>query len=516
MKHKNVLRSVTVLAASLGLVALLCSSVAAAPRQQAHHASASGTVVVVETVGPSKLDPDVTTGFVDFQALGLVYDQLVRYNASLQFVPDLATSWTFSNGGKLVTFQLRKGVKFDDGSTFTSADVVASLERVIAPKTGDAASSYLSSVKSIVAKGPYTVELILSRPDTSILSGLTSLNLAILSTKAIKAGNESSQPDGTGPYIFSSWSPGNDIVLTANPNYWGGKVKIETIRVEAIPTEQSIAAAVEANTVQIGLLTEPPVVKTLSGYQTEKVLDLSYRTLMLQDRKGPLSNVNNRRAIACAINRQAVITDAVFGQGRAIGPVPLGPYAPKPVSALCPTPNLSMARNFLKKAGDPSGFTFTAIISTAIDPTDTAQSIVVQSELAKVGITMKIENLANNAYIQDWLAADFQAAFAWNGAYPDPYTMYSRYFGPGANLGGPAGYSSPYLQKEIVAGDEASNPAVRAADYAAFQANLTSNAVWIWLFTSYDYAVMAHDVHGFSYLPSYTDALHTLATASIS
>ena len=472
--------------------------------------------MLAETVGPSKLDPDVTTGFVDFQALGLVYDQLVRYSANLQFVPDLATSWTFSNGGKLVTFQLRKGVKFDDGSTFTSADVVASLQRVIAPKTGDAASSYLESVKSIVAKGPYTVELVLSRSDTSILSGLTSLNLSMLSTSSIKAGTLSSKPDGTGPYIFSSWSPGNNIVLTANPNYWGGTVKIGTVRVEAIPTEQSIAAAVQANTVQVGLLTQPPVVKTVSSYPTEKVLDLSYRTLMLQDRKGPLANVNNRRAIACAINRKAIITDAVFGQGTPIGPVPIGPYAPKPVSALCATPNLAMAKNFLKKAGDPSGFSFTAITSTAIDPTDTAQSIAVQSELAQVGITMKIQNLANNAYIQEWLAASFQAAFAWNGAYPDPYTMYSRYFGPGANLGGPAGYSSKSLQKLIVAGDEASNPAVRAANYAAFQANLTSNAVWVWLFTSYDYAVMAHNLHGFSYLPSYTDAFHTLATASIS
>jgi len=226
--------------------------------------------------------------------------------------------------------------------------------------------------------------------------------------------------------------------------------------------------------------------------------------------------VNNRRAIACAVNRQAVIKDAVFGQGRAIGPVPLGPYAPKPVSALCSTPNLAKARSFLKAAGDPKGFSFTAITSTAIDPTDTAQSIAVQSELAQVGITMHIDNLANDAYIQDWLAHDFQAAFAWNGAYPDPYTMYSRYFGPGANLGGPAGYSSPTLQKLIVDGDESSSPALRAKYYSEFQANLTSNAVWVWLFTSYDYAVIGHNVHGVNYLPSYTDSLHSLATASIS
>ena len=58
---------------------------------------------------------------------------------------------------------------------------------------------------------------------------------------------------------------------------------------------------------------------------------------------------------------------------------------------------------------------------------------------------MNIENLAGNAYIQDWLDGHFQAAFAWNGADPNPYTMYGRYFGKGANLGVPAGYSSSAL-----------------------------------------------------------------------
>ena len=105
----------------------------------------------------------MVTNFVDFQALGLVYDQLVRYNKQLQFVPDLATSWAFSNGNRAITFQLRKGVTFDDGTSFTSADVVASLDRVLAPKTGDASASYLVAVKSIVAKGPYAVELVLSQ-----------------------------------------------------------------------------------------------------------------------------------------------------------------------------------------------------------------------------------------------------------------------------------------------------------------------------------------------------------------
>ncbi len=75
---------------------------------------------------------------------------------------------------------------------------------------------------------------------------------------------------------------------------------------------------------------------------------------------------------------------------------------------------------------------------------------------------MNITNLASNAYIQDWLKGKFQGAFAENGADPNPYVMYGRYFGPGANLGVPAGYSNPALQRLVVASDSAATPATSA------------------------------------------------------
>jgi peptide/nickel transport system substrate-binding protein len=477
----------------------------------------SPMVVVGDTSSVQKLDPDIVTNFLDFQALGLIYDQLVQYNAKLQLVPDLATSWSYSDGGKVLSFQLRRGVHFDDGSLFTSADVVASLERALAPKTGDASASFLASVKKIVASGPYGVKLELSHPDSSVLDGLTSVNLSMLPQEAVASGTIAKHPDGTGPFAFVSWSPGTSFVIKANPHYWGGKVNLGLVKVETIPSEQSIASAVEAGTVQVGLLTEPQVADHLPASVTvQKVLDLTYRALMLQDRKGPLANVDNRLAIACAVSRQQVLEDAVFGAGKVVGPVPLGPFASKPVSSVCPTPDLALAKSYLAKAGDPKGFSFTALTSTELDPTSSAQATVVQANLAKVGITMHIENLAGDAYVQDWLKGDFQAAFAWNGADPNPYTMYGRYFGAGANLGVPAGYSSPQLQKLLLEGDSAASPAAQQAIWAQFSRALTSQAVWIWLFTAYDYAAVARSLHGFSLAPTNSTSLDTLRSATVS
>ncbi len=130
------------IALTIGLAA--CSSSGSTPTNSSSSTS-SAPFVIANTSSVQKLDPQIATNFLDLQALGLVYQPLVTLNASLQVVPDLAASWTFSSGSKSVTFTLRSGVKFDDGSTMTSADVKASLERVLNPKTAAAAASNIAA-----------------------------------------------------------------------------------------------------------------------------------------------------------------------------------------------------------------------------------------------------------------------------------------------------------------------------------------------------------------------------------
>jgi hypothetical protein len=94
--------------------------------------------------------------------------------------------------------------------------------------------------------------------------------------------------------------------------------------------------------------------------------------------------------------------------------------------------------------------------------------------------------------------------------------MYGRYFGAGADLGVPAGYSSKTLQTELLAGDENSTAAGQKADWKALNTTLTSKAVWIWLFDSYDFAVLSPTVKGFTLSPVNTTQLSSLANTSIS
>src|SRR5579863_7066838 len=201
-------------ALSIGLAA--CSSSGSSTPGNSSSGTSSAPFVVANTSSVQKLDPQIATNFLDLQALGLIYQPLVTLNSSLQVVPDLASSWTFSSDSKTVTFTLRSGVKFDDGSTMTSADVKASLERVLNPKTAPAAASNIATVASVAAPTPQTVVLTLTHPDFSILDGLTTTNLSILPAKATAAGTIASKPDGTGPPKFVSWTPGTSLTLAAN------------------------------------------------------------------------------------------------------------------------------------------------------------------------------------------------------------------------------------------------------------------------------------------------------------
>ncbi|HEX5195240.1 MAG TPA: ABC transporter substrate-binding protein [Solirubrobacteraceae bacterium] len=477
-------------------------------------ASSGKTVVVADTSSVQKLNPIVMTNFLDFQAIGMIYQQLVTLNQSLQVAPQLATSWHLGDGGKTVTFALRHGVTFDDGSPFTSADVKATMQYIVKPSTGAAAASYLASVKSVSTPSKYTAVFHLSHPDSSLLYGLTSQNMSILPAAAIKANTLATKPDGTGPYEYASYSPNNSFTVKRNPHYWGPAPKISGIEFKTIADEQSIASAMQAGTVQLGLLTQPQVAQQLSSPITvDKALNLNYRALMIQS-KGPLANTDARLAIQCAIDRRAVLQAAVLGGGKVVGPVPQGPFATNPNAGTCATQNLAQAKSYLAKAGDPHGFSFTVLTSQELDGTSTAQATTIQNQLSKVGIKMSIDNVAGSQYIQQWLKGKFQAALAENGANPSPYIMYGRYFGAGASLAVPAGYASPTLKSLLARADQSNSQATQSTLYRQFTNYLVNNAVWVWLFNAYDYYATSSSLQGFAPLPS--GQLTGLATATVS
>lgn len=488
--------------------ALVAGVVLAAPAQ-----AAAKNLVVGITLDIDRLDPQVATSFATVRALGLVYGSLVEVGPKLDIRSGLATSWAFNAAGTQLRLNLRKGVKFHDGSAFDAQDVKASLERILDPATKAAARANILTITSIVASG-LTVTINLSIPNAPILAALDGANMAMLSSDDIKDGKIGKSVNGTGPFKFISWEPGQSVKLESNATYWGKAPKLDTVTFRVIPSEASVLSALNAGTVQFAVITDPLIAKQVGkNLKMYKTPALSYVVLQLNARKAPLDNLNVRLAIQCAISRAEVVKTAQSGEGTVTGPITSPAYKSDPNDRPCPTVDLARAKKYLAAAGYDKGLTIKSLVTTTGFATSTAVAQSLKSQLAKADITLELELLDHSTYVARWLAGDFVTTVANNGGRIDPDTMYTRYFTSTGNLNKVAGYSSATLDTLFGQGKSSGKVADRRVAYKAISKELENNAVWIWLFTPYEYRVASKDLTGF--IPLATGSLLELRKANL-
>jgi peptide/nickel transport system substrate-binding protein len=467
-------------------------------------AQGSNTLIMARAVDATGLDPHLQTAFASLRLLDLIYEPLVRTDADLNIVPALAESWEFSDDGMTLTFHLRHGVTFHDGSAFTSEDVTASLNRILDEATGAATRSNLLSIDSMEAPDDYTVVLHLNLPDVPLVAALSSRNAAILSSDVIANGDPTKDAIGTGPFMLESWTPDEKTVLKANPNYWGDGPYVDGIEMRIIPEEASIVAALRAGEVDFALLNDPLIATLLEGdaaITLNRTPDISYHVLQLRAAVPPLDKLEVRQAISCAIDRQEVVDVAALGEGQVTGPLTMPAFRIPLDQLFCYTPDLNKARDLMKQAGMEAGFTLPVIVGVAEPPTALSEAQVIQEQLKAINIDVQIESLELATYVDRWLAADFTAAIALNGGRPDPYPMYSRYFQYGAQFEKVAGYEDDTLDSLMKAGQTETDPAKRYEIFAEFQKHLAEVCPWIWLYTQYNYTAQQSYVTDFTPTP---------------
>src|SRR5690606_9822493 len=336
------------LVAASAVVLAACSGGGAAPSGGA----AASSLVVGATSDPDTLFPWKATQFQAVNVLEQLYGTLTELDADLEVVPGLAESWEVSEDGTTVTFTLREGVTFADGSAFDSADVKASLDRIRDEATGAVARASLESVASVEAPDPRTVVLTLTGPDAGLLAALASVNLAILPSDATEEALQAT-PNGTGPFTLTQRTPNQSIVLEPNPNFWGGAPKVPSLEFRVIPDETSIVAAMQSGNVSFAVFDDPLVAQSAegSGLTVTKTPQLSYHVLQLNARRAPLDNLDVRLAIQCAIDRQQVLDTAALGEGEVTGPITSPAYRSDPAARPCPQRDLDAAKHHLAAAG---------------------------------------------------------------------------------------------------------------------------------------------------------------------
>jgi len=494
--------------AGLG-VALLLGTGLVAPAQAA-------TLRMAWSQDATGLDPQKQTAFSSLRLLELIYEPLVQLDAKLNIVPAIAKSWSFSADGKTLTFKLDPAAKFSTGAAVTADDVKASFTRILDEKTAAATRSSFLSIDTIDAPDPATVVFHLKNPDVPMLTAMATVNAAIVPASEIAAGTIGTKAIGSGPFKLDSWDPNSKEVLSANASWAGGKTGVDGITISVLPDETAILASLRAKQTDFALLNDPLIATLVpqeANLQLNRVPGLAYNVLQLNPSRKPMDNLKVRQAISCAVNRQETVDSALAGEGMVTGPLTMPAFAEDPSTLFCYKQDVDKAKQLMKDAGFPDGFSATVIAATGEPPFSSAEAQVLQSQLAAIGVKLDIKMMELNVYVDAWLKGDFDMAVAQNGGRPDPYTMYNRYFTKTGNLLKVSNYVDDTLDSLMAQGQAESDPAKRADIFHKFEQHLAEMAPWVWLSTSYSYTAQQKTVSGF--VPSPTGTLVSLAHVTV-
>lgn len=461
------------------------------------------------------LDPHKQTAFPSIRLLELIYEPLVRFDADLNVIPAIATSWEFAPDAKTLTFKLDPNAKFTNGAQVTPADVKASFERILDEETAAAARSNFLSIDTIDTPDAETVVFNLKTADVPILVAMATINAAIVPASEIEAGTIGTEAIGSGPFKLDSWEPNSREVLSANADWAGGDVKVDGITISVLPDETAILASLRAGQTDFALLNDPLVatmVPNEANLQLNRVAGLAYNVLQLNPSRPPMDNLKVRQAMSCAINRQEIVDAALAGEGKVTGPLTMPAFAQDPSTLFCYEQDLEKAKQLMAESG-VDGFTAKVIGATGEPPVAASEAQVLQAQLAEIGINLEIEMMELNVYVDTWLAGNFDMAVAQNGGRPDPFPMYNRYFTKDGNLLKVSNFVDDTLDSLMREGQAETDPAKRVEIFHKFENHLVEQSPWLWLSTGYGYTAQLKTVSGF--VPSPTGTLFGLTDVSI-
>mgnify|MGYP001086711098 CR=1 FL=1 len=356
--------------------------------------------------------PSVTTNLHNATAGDYInqmtHEGLFYSSADLTPQPALAESYEIVSDTEWV-FKLRQGVKFHNGQEVKAADVKASLELC---KESPQVSQYGDAVESVEVIDDYTVKITTNGPHSGLLTDLSHHGNAILPADLIASGHDfNKEPIGTGPYKFVAWNKGESIELEANEDYWGEVPAIKHVIWKIIPEGSSRTMALEAGEVDMIIEVESTDFTRLqdnADLVTFNEAGTSHNWLMINNEKAPFDNVDFRRAIDAAVDKNAVVQVALNGQG-SVSDSMLPECFPGVVTDGAPTYDPEKAKEYLAASGlSPAECTFSIICS---DDTKLRAGQVIQSSLKEnLGIDVTLESMDLATYLDKTAVGDYQAA----------------------------------------------------------------------------------------------------------
>ena len=357
----------------------------------------------------------------------------------------LAESWQMN--GNRIEFKLRKGIRFHDGTPFTSKDVIASFKRILTDKESLQAPN-LRNIREMDAPDDFSVTLTLKKPDANALEDINN-RVIMKQTAAEKMGEADGSPIGTGPFKFVSWERSGQFVLRRNENYWGQAPKIDEVIYKTVQEDAARIAALEAGQADIISNIPPHEVARLKAnrrLRVQPVQGLRPIFLVLSPAYKPLDNVKVRRAITHAIDRDRIIKHILEGNAYPLaGLISPQVFGYDPGAKAFPY-NPEKAKQLLKEAGFPNGFEIEYYSPTGRYPKDREVAQVIVEQLSKVGIKALLKTPEWSIFNTDYKNGKYPMYLTGRGSLIDADTLFHQYFRTGTTKR-VLGYSNPKLDE---------------------------------------------------------------------
>lgn len=477
-----------------------------------------GTLVVAISEDPGHFNPGITTGFNVHAVTGSIFNGLVEVDDNANPSPDLAESWEVSEDARTYTFHLAEGVLWHDGTPFTSADVKFTFEEILLNFHSRTRGGLSGTLESIDTPDENTVVFNFSEPNAALLQRLNSTEAPIL-PKHIYEGVEDVQtaaanltPIGTGPFVLEEYVIDDQIIVVRNENYFKDSLPyVDAIIFRIIPDSNTQLLALEQGEVDYIWSVPGSEVERLSADENITLYRANsgpgggfcVMTLTFNLEREVFQDIRVRQAIAHAIDRQRMVDQILFGQGRvATGPI-------NSQMAFAYTDNVTMyefsaeaANALLDDAGlmaDDSGNRLS--INILMFPRFARYGEIMRENLAEIGIDLEVIPLDRSAFIpRVFTERDFDMNIISYCNNTDPAIGVARVY-ISSNIGDiPFSNGGAYVNEEIDALFQAAGSSADTAErgelYAEIQQILTAEVPYWWLVETTSVRASGSNVRG--------------------
>ncbi|MDR1188767.1 MAG: ABC transporter substrate-binding protein [Bifidobacteriaceae bacterium] len=388
------------------------------------------TLTVGLALEPTNLNIRTTAGAALDQALiDNVYQGLVSRDPTEDIVPSLATDWTVSEDALTYTFNLAAGAKFSNGHVLDSADVVWSIEDLVA--NGHVGSEYLGALQAIEAPDPATVVITLDQPYPDLLWALSGRAGLVLDQEADN--DLDSTAIGSGPFEFEQWRQGDSITLVRDDDYWGETAPLKSVVFRYLTDYNAAVNAFNAGDVDVlaPLSTDLREQIKIPGAEIVEADASDKFVLAFNNAQAPLDDLRVRQAIRYALDHPAIITARGSVDKELGGPIPPLDPGHEDLTGLYPH-DVDKAKELLAEAGYADGLKLTLTIPAFYE---SVLPDTVVSQLAQAGIDVTVEAVEFSAWLEDvYTNKDYQLSIVdhaeshdfGNWANPDSYFGYDN------------------------------------------------------------------------------------------